>query len=78
MTGTIVPFVRDSSTDDVLKEPDQQEIEILQRRGAFLLPPKHLCDELVECFFKWVAPVVSVMRRLRSNQALTWPQPGEY
>ena len=48
-----------------LTEPDQLEIEILQQRGAFLLPPRSLCDELVECFFKWVAPVVPVINRSR-------------
>jgi Fungal specific transcription factor domain len=46
-------------------EHDQQEIEILQQRGAFLLPPRALCDELVDLFFKWVAPVVPVINRSR-------------
>ncbi|KAL9625724.1 MAG: hypothetical protein Q9160_000044 [Pyrenula sp. 1 TL-2023] len=48
-----------------LTEVDQQEIDILQQRGAFLLPPRQLCDELVEAFFKWVAPVVPVINRSR-------------
>lgn len=48
-----------------LTEPDQIEIDILQQRGAFLLPPRALCDELVESFFKWVAPVVPVINRSR-------------
>ncbi|KAL8243756.1 hypothetical protein R6Q59_010014 [Mikania micrantha] len=48
-----------------LTEPDQMEIEILQQRGAFLLPPRALCDELVESYFKWVAPVVPVINRSR-------------
>lgn len=57
-----------------LTEPDQQEIDILQQRGAFLLPPRSLCDELVDSFFKWIAPVVPVinrsrfMRRYRDNK----------
>lgn len=46
-------------------EHDQQELEILQQRGAFLLPPRALCDELVDLFFKWVAPVVPVINRSR-------------
>ncbi|KAF2026334.1 cutinase transcription factor 1 alpha [Setomelanomma holmii] len=46
-------------------EMDNMEIEILHQRGAFLLPPRALCDELVEAFFKWVAPVVPVMNRSR-------------
>ena len=48
-----------------LTELDEVEIEILHRRGAFLLPPRALCDELVESFFKWVAPVVPVINRSR-------------
>jgi hypothetical protein len=48
-----------------LTEPDQIEIDILQQRGAFLLPPKALCDELVESFFQWVAPVVPVINKSR-------------
>ncbi|RMZ76629.1 hypothetical protein DV738_g4848, partial [Chaetothyriales sp. CBS 135597] len=48
-----------------LTEPDQLEIEILQQRGAFLLPPRALCDELVDAYFRWVAPVVPVINRSR-------------
>ncbi len=46
-------------------ELDQLEIEILHKRGAFLLPPRALCDELVDSFFTWVAPVVPVISRSR-------------
>ncbi|KAF1960799.1 hypothetical protein CC80DRAFT_489046 [Byssothecium circinans] len=48
-----------------VNELDNMEIEILHQRGAFLLPPKALCDELVDAFFKWVAPVVPVINRNR-------------
>lgn len=48
-----------------LTELDNIEIDILHQRGAFLLPPRGLCDELVEAFFKWVAPVVPVINRGR-------------
>ncbi|KIX02305.1 uncharacterized protein Z518_08246 [Rhinocladiella mackenziei CBS 650.93] len=48
-----------------LTEPDQMEIEILQQRGAFLLPPRALCDELVDAYFRWVAPIVPVINRTR-------------
>jgi Fungal specific transcription factor domain len=37
------------------------DIKILQKRGAFSLPPRSLCNELVEAFFKWVAPVIPVI-----------------
>lgn len=44
---------------------DNMEIDILHKRGAFLLPPRALCDELVEAFFRWVAPVVPVINKSR-------------
>ncbi|KAL4942066.1 hypothetical protein BDV06DRAFT_193046 [Aspergillus oleicola] len=44
---------------------DNLELEILHQRGAFLLPPKPLCDELVEAYFKWAAPVVPIVNRSR-------------
>ncbi|KAI9054772.1 hypothetical protein LZ554_001920 [Drepanopeziza brunnea f. sp. 'monogermtubi'] len=48
-----------------LTELDNVEIDILHQRGAFLLPPKSLCDELVDAYFKWVAPIVPVINRNR-------------
>ncbi|KAJ5108904.1 hypothetical protein N7456_005579 [Penicillium angulare] len=48
-----------------LTDLDNLEIEILHQRGAFLLPPKPLCDELVEAYFKWVAPVVPIINKSR-------------
>lgn len=48
-----------------MTELDSLEIEILHRRGAFLLPPRQLCDELVDAYFKWVAPVVPIVNRNR-------------
>ncbi|KAI9372740.1 fungal-specific transcription factor domain-containing protein [Aspergillus egyptiacus] len=44
---------------------DNLELDILHQRGAFLLPPKPLCDELVDAYFKWVAPVVPIVNRSR-------------
>ncbi|KAF2864530.1 hypothetical protein K470DRAFT_254163 [Piedraia hortae CBS 480.64] len=44
---------------------DSTEIDVLQQRGAFLLPPRLLCDELVDAYFKWVAPVVPVINRTK-------------
>ncbi|KAK4548221.1 hypothetical protein LTR36_010090 [Oleoguttula mirabilis] len=46
-----------------INELDNVEIDILHQRGAFLLPPRGLCDELVEAFFQWIAPVVPVINR---------------
>ncbi|KAG5978155.1 Cutinase transcription factor 1 alpha [Claviceps digitariae] len=48
-----------------LTELDNVEIEILRQRGAFLLPPRSLCDELIEAYFKWVHPIVPVINRCR-------------
>ncbi|QPH09948.1 Cutinase transcription factor 1 alpha [Epichloe festucae Fl1] len=48
-----------------LTELDNVEIEILHQRGAFLLPPRSLCDELIEAYFKWVHPIVPVINRCR-------------
>jgi hypothetical protein len=48
-----------------LTELDNVEIDILHQRGAFLLPPRALCDELVDSYFKWVAPIVPVINRYR-------------
>ena len=48
-----------------LTDLDNLEIDILHQRGAFLLPPKALCDEIVEAFFKWVAPIVPIVNRNR-------------
>lgn len=48
-----------------LTELDNIEIDILHQRGAFLLPPRSLCDELVEAYFQWIAPIVPVINRNR-------------
>ncbi|KAI9710239.1 MAG: Transcriptional activator of fatty acid utilization [Bogoriella megaspora] len=52
-------------TKSRMNELDGVEIEILHQRGAFLLPPRALCDELVEAFFMWIAPVVPCINRSR-------------
>lgn len=48
-----------------LTELDNVEIEILHQRGAFLLPPRALCDELIEAYFKWVHPIAPIINRTR-------------
>lgn len=48
-----------------LTELDNIEIDILHQRGAFLLPPRSLCDELIEAYFKWVHPIVPVINKTR-------------
>lgn len=48
-----------------LTELDVVEIDILHKRGAFLLPPRSLCDELIDAYFKWVHPIVPIINRTR-------------
>ncbi|KAL7926343.1 fungal-specific transcription factor domain-containing protein [Trichoderma austrokoningii] len=48
-----------------LTELDNVEIDILHQRGAFLLPPRSLCDELIDAYFQWVHPIVPVINRTR-------------
>lgn len=64
----IVHYPLPKSYTDAIDGPsklDKVEIGILQRQGALSLPPKELCDELVESYFKWVAPVVPIINRSR-------------
>lgn len=39
------------------------EVDILRQRGALSLPHWRLCDDLIESYFKWVAPVLPVINR---------------
>ncbi|KAF7559446.1 hypothetical protein G7046_g4686 [Stylonectria norvegica] len=48
-----------------LTELDNVEIDILHQRGAFLLPPRSLCDELIDAYFNWVHPIVPIINRTR-------------
>ncbi|KAK4243551.1 fungal-specific transcription factor domain-containing protein [Corynascus novoguineensis] len=48
-----------------LTELDNVEIDILHQRGAFLLPPRALCDELIDSYFKWVHPIVPVVNKTK-------------
>lgn len=44
-------------------EINQKRIDILHQVDAFELPPKSLRDELVDLFFKWVAPIIPVINK---------------
>ena len=48
-----------------LTELDNVEIDILHQRGAFLLPPRALCDELIDSYFRWVHPIVPVINKTK-------------
>lgn len=42
---------------------DSLELDILNKREVFHLPPQHICDGLVDIFFNWIAPVLPVVDR---------------
>lgn len=42
---------------------DTIELEILIEIGAFEVPPRPICDKLLDVFFRWVAPVIPVVNR---------------
>ncbi|KLO92560.1 uncharacterized protein LW94_3709 [Fusarium fujikuroi] len=59
------PLPRDTLALSIPAGLDPLETRILQRRGAFVLPPKTLCDDLIETFFAWVHPIVPVVNRTK-------------
>ncbi|KAF5674614.1 cutinase transcription factor 1 alpha [Fusarium circinatum] len=59
------PMPQDTLALSVPAGLDPLEIQILKRRGAFVLPPKALCDDLIETFFSWVHPIVPVINRTK-------------
>jgi hypothetical protein len=52
-----------NSNEAVTTRMNEMEMEILRKRGALELPPRDLCDELIEAYFKWVAPVVPIINK---------------
>jgi hypothetical protein len=48
-----------------LAKMENTEIDMLRQRGALSLPPWKVCDDLVELYFKWVAPALPVINRSR-------------
>ncbi|KAI6758208.1 hypothetical protein HG530_010448 [Fusarium avenaceum] len=66
--GNHGPVVHYPMPHDAVQTPlyaglDPLEMQILKRRGAFVLPPKSLCDDLIETYFTWVQPIVPVIDR---------------
>ena len=53
----------DGVAESKLRHLDEVEMGILHQRGAFLLPSRALCDELIESYFAWVAPIVPIINR---------------
>ncbi|KAH7126060.1 fungal-specific transcription factor domain-containing protein, partial [Dactylonectria macrodidyma] len=44
---------------------DAMEMEALHQRGAFLLPPKPLRDELIDNYFRWIHPLMPMINRVQ-------------
>lgn len=42
---------------------DPLEINILNQREAFDLPPQQICGDLVGIFFQWISPVLPVVNK---------------
>ncbi|KAF5858003.1 hypothetical protein ETB97_004966 [Aspergillus alliaceus] len=42
---------------------DPLELRILRQRGVFEFPSKEICDELIEIFYTWIAPMVPVVNK---------------
>lgn len=46
-----------------LHDLDNEEIEILKLRGAFLLPSRDLCDDIIESYFEKIHPILPILNR---------------
>ncbi len=53
---------------------EKEELEFLEKRGAFLLPPRTVCDALVDTFFKHVAPIMPVIDQTRFMKQYNDPE----
>ncbi|CDR38827.1 CYFA0S02e06480g1_1 [Cyberlindnera fabianii] len=58
-----VPPALKNSIDQTRVGLDTVQMEILRLRGAFLLPEKALCDDLINTFFEHIYPVEPVVDR---------------
>jgi hypothetical protein len=54
------------------------EYQILQKKGAFILPPKWVCKELIEAYFAWVAPILPIINRVEFMRGFAEEQPPSY
>lgn len=53
----------DMSSNPRMTELDNEDLEVLKFRGAFLLPPRDLCDDLIESFFEKIHPTMPILNR---------------
>jgi hypothetical protein len=71
--GVHYPLPKLVKDRDLSARLDPAELAILHSRGALLLPPRPLCDELVHAYFEWIAPVVPVINRTSFMQRYNDP-----
>ncbi len=53
--------IRDSRTK--LAKLGKEEVDLLRQRGALTVPHWKCCDDLIEAYFKYVAPIMPVINR---------------
>lgn len=58
-----LPEVEGQSGSSRLNQMDQDEINVLKFRGAFLLPPRDLCDDIVDAYFEKIHPTIPLINR---------------
>lgn len=42
---------------------DETDLRILRQRGALSLPSQATCDQLIDAYFEWVAPIVPIINK---------------
>lgn len=61
-----MPFSEDNAPSNTRLDPE--DIEILRRKGAFILPNKNVSDELIQTFFEYVFPAFPIFDRAEFSQ----------
>ncbi|KAJ8059031.1 hypothetical protein OCU04_012011 [Sclerotinia nivalis] len=57
------PLPEDAANQHMATKMNAEEMDILEKRGALQLPPRDLCEELIDAYFKWVAPVIPIINK---------------
>lgn len=57
------PLPEDAANQHMATKMNPEEMDILAKRGALQLPPRDLCEELIDAYFKWVAPVIPIINK---------------
>ncbi|ESZ90711.1 putative Fungal specific transcription factor [Sclerotinia borealis F-4128] len=57
------PLSDDAANQHMATKINTEEMDILKKRGALQLPSRDVCEELIDAYFKWAAPVVSIINK---------------